>query len=211
MQTLARVVHKFLGGHGRFVSARVGLESYKQQWAVLPKQLRMGYSSRKFYESPQYGAKDRRSFTKQGNRDKSYNDILQTGTRLAGESANTETRPKKPVYDILNCGSRSRFVVCGDNAPFIVHNCCQALARIVIGDQLIMIAKKYPVVMTVHDAVACLVRKKDIWDGLQFVDSCMKFTPSWAEGLPLSCELGYGLSYADAGNKKSITLHKHDF
>ena len=93
----------------------------------------------------------------------------------------------------------------------LIENICQALARIVIGDQLIMIAKKYPVVMTVHDAVAALVRKKDIWDGLQFVDSCMKFTPSWAEGLPLSCELGYGLSYADAGNKKSITLHKHDF
>ena len=93
----------------------------------------------------------------------------------------------------------------------LIENICQALARIVIGDQLIMIAKKYPVVMTVHDAVACLVRKKDIWDGLQFVDSCMKFTPSWAEGLPLSCELGYGLSYADAGNKKSITIHKHDF
>jgi DNA polymerase len=86
----------------------------------------------------------------------------------------------------------------------LIENVCQALARIAIGEQLILIAKKYSVVMTVHDAVACLIRTNNILEGMQYVDSCMKHTPDWAEGLPLTCEIGYGVSYAVAGNKKSI-------
>jgi DNA polymerase len=86
----------------------------------------------------------------------------------------------------------------------LIENVCQALARIAIGEQLILVAKKYPVVMTVHDAVACLIRKNDVLEGMQYVDSCMKCTPDWAGGLPLTCEIGYGVSYAVAGNKKSI-------
>jgi DNA polymerase I-like protein with 3'-5' exonuclease and polymerase domains len=38
----------------------------------------------------------------------------------------------------------------------VIENVCQALARIVIAEQMLMIAKKYRVVMTVHDAIACL-------------------------------------------------------
>ena len=34
----------------------------------------------------------------------------------------------------------------------VVENVCQALARIVIGEQMLMVARRLPVVMTVHDA-----------------------------------------------------------
>ena len=50
----------------------------------------------------------------------------------------------------------------------------------------------------------------DLREGLLHVDACMKFTPEWAKGLPLTCELGYGISYADAGNKKKIELYELD-
>jgi DNA polymerase len=39
----------------------------------------------------------------------------------------------------------------------VIENVCQALARIIIGDQMLIVNKKYRVVMTVHDAIACVV------------------------------------------------------
>jgi hypothetical protein len=164
----------------------------------------MDYAPQKYYEPPQYGTQSRRSGIEPPNGDKPYDAILQVGPRVAGRSVDEETKPKKPVYDILNCGPRARFVVRGQTSPFIVHNCCQALARIIIGEQLILIAKKYPVVMTVHDAVACLIKKDEVTEGLKHLDSSMKFTPEWATGLPLTCELGYGESYSDVSKKKAL-------
>ena len=79
----------------------------------------------------------------------------------------------------------------------VIENVCQALARIIIGDQMLMIAKKYPVVMTVHDAVTCLVPEDEAETGKEFVELCMRLRPMWASELPLNCEAGYGRSYGE--------------
>lgn len=79
----------------------------------------------------------------------------------------------------------------------VVENVCQALARIIIGDQMLMVAKKYRVVMTVHDAIACIVPKEEIETAREFVELCMRIRPSWGPELPLNCESGYGESYGD--------------
>jgi len=79
----------------------------------------------------------------------------------------------------------------------VIENVCQALARIIIGDQMLMIAKKYPVVMTVHDAVTCLVPEGEAETGKEFVELCMRLRPMWASELPLNCEAGYGRSYGE--------------
>ena len=79
----------------------------------------------------------------------------------------------------------------------VVENVCQALARIIIGEQMLMIAKKYRVVMTVHDAVACLIPEDEAEQGKEYVELCMRLRPSWAPDLPLDCEAGYGASYGD--------------
>ncbi len=79
----------------------------------------------------------------------------------------------------------------------VVENVCQALARIIIGEQMLMIAKKYRVVMTVHDAVACLIPEDEAEQGKEYVELCMRLRPSWAPDLPLDCEAGYGQSYGD--------------
>jgi DNA polymerase len=76
-----------------------------------------------------------------------------------------------------------------------VENLCQALARIVIGEQLCLIARKYRVVMTVHDAIACLVPEEEADYGQEFVELCMRIRPAWAPELPLNCEAGYGPTY----------------
>jgi DNA polymerase len=77
----------------------------------------------------------------------------------------------------------------------MVENICQALARIVIGEQMLMVARKLPVVMTVHDAVGALVKVEEADEGRTFVEQCMRIRPKWASGLPLNCESKIGASY----------------
>jgi DNA polymerase len=79
----------------------------------------------------------------------------------------------------------------------LVENICQGLARCIIGEQMIKIAKRYKVVLTVHDAIACIAREEEAEEAMAYVMECMKWVPDWAEGLPLNCEAGYGKSYGD--------------
>jgi len=77
----------------------------------------------------------------------------------------------------------------------LTENVVQGLARILIADQMLLIAKKYKVVFTVHDAIACVVPIEEAEEAMKYVEECMSFVPSWAEGLPLTCEVGNGNSY----------------
>jgi DNA polymerase family A/3'-5' exonuclease len=77
----------------------------------------------------------------------------------------------------------------------VVENMCQALARIVIGMQMLMVAKKYRVVMTVHDAIGCIVPEAEADRAKEYVEMCMRIRPDWAPELPLNCEAGYGATY----------------
>jgi DNA polymerase len=79
----------------------------------------------------------------------------------------------------------------------IIENVCQAVARCVIGEQMLRIAKRYKVVLTVHDAIACVVRDEELNEAVQYVEESMRWTPDWAAGLPLNCESGHGDSYGD--------------
>ncbi len=79
----------------------------------------------------------------------------------------------------------------------VVENVCQALARIVIGDQMLLVAKKYQVVMTVHDAIACIVPETEVERAVEYVELCMRIRPQWGPELPLNCESGSGKSYGD--------------
>lgn len=77
----------------------------------------------------------------------------------------------------------------------VVENLCQALARIIIGEQMVNIAKQYPVVLTVHDAIACLVPEKEVDNAVKIITNRMRERPSWAKELPLNCEVRVGQSY----------------
>jgi DNA polymerase len=79
----------------------------------------------------------------------------------------------------------------------LAENICQGLARCIIGEQLIKISRKYRVVLTVHDAVACVAPKAEAEEAMAYVMECMRFVPSWAQGIPLNCEAGVGESYGD--------------
>jgi len=79
----------------------------------------------------------------------------------------------------------------------MIENVCQALARIIIGEQMLMVAKKYKVVMTVHDAIALIVPEHEVETAKEYVELCMRLRPKWAQDLPLNCEAGYGRSYGE--------------
>ena len=79
----------------------------------------------------------------------------------------------------------------------IVENLCQALARCVIAEQMIRISKRYNVVLTVHDAIACVAPKEEIKEAVAYVQECMSWRPDWCKTLPLNCEVGYGENYGE--------------
>ena len=79
----------------------------------------------------------------------------------------------------------------------LTENICQGLARCIIGEQMLKIAKRYRVVLTVHDAVACVAPIEEAVEAVAYVEECMRFVPEWAEGIPLNCESGFGASYGD--------------
>ena len=80
----------------------------------------------------------------------------------------------------------------------LIENVCQALGRIVIGEQLVRISKKYKVAMTVHDAIASVVPEDEEQTGKEYVEMAMKIRPPWAPDLPLDCEAFSGDSYGAA-------------
>jgi DNA polymerase len=77
----------------------------------------------------------------------------------------------------------------------LIENVCQALARIIIGEQMLMVARKYRVVMTVHDAVGVIAPIEEADKARAFVEACMRIRPRWATALPLNCESKMGASY----------------
>jgi DNA polymerase len=79
----------------------------------------------------------------------------------------------------------------------VVENLCQAVARQVVAEQMLKIGKKYKVVLTVHDAVACVAPIEEQEEAQRYVEECMSWRPKWAQTLPLACESGVGASYGD--------------
>ena len=79
----------------------------------------------------------------------------------------------------------------------VTENVCQAIARCIMGEQMLAIAKRYKPVLTVHDSVVCCVPDDELEEARQYIEDCMSTTPSWAEGMPITCESGIGKSYGD--------------
>ena len=79
----------------------------------------------------------------------------------------------------------------------VIENVCQAIARCIIGEQMLKIAKRYRVVLTVHDSIVCCVEDNKVKEAQAFVETCMRWTPNWAKGLPVDCESGTAKSYGD--------------
>ena len=107
------------------------------------------------------------------------------------------------VYDILNCGPRNRFVVLGENGPFIAHNCVENLGQYLAGRivmwQTARFNQRYPVALSVHDEVVAVVKNQDLDEARAYLEECLSLAPPWCRGvIPLACETGVGQSYGMA-------------
>lgn len=78
----------------------------------------------------------------------------------------------------------------------LTENIVQALARIVVTDQMLAIDKQYRVVMTTHDEVVAHCKAEEADDCFAFMLECMKTTPKWCPTLPLAAEGGYAENYS---------------
>jgi DNA polymerase I-like protein with 3'-5' exonuclease and polymerase domains len=88
----------------------------------------------------------------------------------------------------------------GDNKIYggkVVENVCQAIARCIIGEQMLRIAKRYKVVLTVHDSIVCCVPDAETDAAKAYVEESMRWVPDWANGLPVDCEAGTAKSYGE--------------
>ena len=79
----------------------------------------------------------------------------------------------------------------------VVENVVQALARIIIGEQMLKINEKYRPVLTVHDAVVNVIPEAEIDSAMEYIIGTMSTPPDWATELPVACEAHFGDSYGD--------------
>jgi DNA polymerase len=77
------------------------------------------------------------------------------------------------------------------------ENVVQALARIVVGEQMIVVGQKYPVLFQVHDELIISAPAADADNAQQYVEKCMSMCPKWAPDLPVACESGMADNYGD--------------
>jgi len=80
----------------------------------------------------------------------------------------------------------------------LVENIVQALARIIVSEQTVLIARELPVVMFAHDEAVTLMPEATADAGLSYMLECMRTPPEWWPTVPIGAEAGYAVRYSDA-------------
>ena len=80
----------------------------------------------------------------------------------------------------------------------ITNNVVQGTARCVMTDGMLRIARRYPIVGTVHDEVLLVVPENEAEEAKTWVLAQMTMEPSYLKGIPLNADVGahrrYGLA-----------------
>ncbi len=216
LSRMATSIRDILGGYGRYLLPRAVFRTQEQRFGVQPRELLLGFCS-SAGEQPTQQCVDQ--YPQRAYDNSAGGAIVPGGgddtalshkAQLAGRQIIYPTRlHESRVYDIKNCGSRQRFVVLGDSGVFVVHNCVQALARIVLSDQMLniqrwLVAQKtkepnnyYQIVTSTHDEVVCCVPTHRAEECLQMMQRVMGTAPAWCPGLPLKSSGGYAQSYGE--------------
>lgn len=117
---------------------------------------------------------------------------LPSGLLMRYDELDFEQGDKGPEYSYKTRRGRTRIY-----GGKVTENVCQAVARCIIGEQMLRISKRYRVVLTVHDSIVCCVPEEEVQEAQAFVEACMRWVPDWANGLPIDCESGVGRSYGE--------------
>jgi DNA polymerase len=77
------------------------------------------------------------------------------------------------------------------------ENIIQAMARIVISEQMAQIGQHYHVAFQVHDEIIITAPVAHATDAQKHLVGVMSTAPSWCADLPVACESGYAENYGD--------------
>lgn len=77
----------------------------------------------------------------------------------------------------------------------VTENVVQALARIIVGEQMLKMMDTYRPVLTVHDAAVIVSPEHEKDQAMEFVTSIMSTPPDWCKTLPVACEAKFSESY----------------
>lgn len=80
----------------------------------------------------------------------------------------------------------------------VVENITQAVARIVVSEQMAKIGRRYPVALQVHDEIVCVVPEEQADACKDYMVAVMSTPPKWAPDLPVACEADVGPNYGEA-------------
>jgi hypothetical protein len=204
-----------LGGHAGHVPTRAYFGAKEQRARVFTKQLPMGDirgageqpTRQRVHRHPERKSDSQGSF--EAIQYSVHDSALSTSERLVsnGRLNNTSSvLSSRPVYDIINCGPRTRFVVRGEQGPFIVHNCVQALAGQLCREMLVELEGIFRaedpgmgIELQVHDELVALIIDDPAWLAWaksQF-ERVMQTAPAWMPELPVACETKEGYRYGE--------------
>jgi len=79
----------------------------------------------------------------------------------------------------------------------VVENLIQALAAIVIREQMAAVGQQYKVVFQVHDEIIIATSEANAPEAEAKLVEIMSIPPKWAPGLPVACESGAAKNYGD--------------
>jgi hypothetical protein len=81
----------------------------------------------------------------------------------------------------------------------VLENLCQHAARQIVMWQTARVNRKYPVKLSVHDEIVCVVPEEQGEACAAYILECLQLAPAWCRGaIPLNGEVGIGKTYASA-------------
>ena len=80
--------------------------------------------------------------------------------------------------------------------PLMAENVTQALARVVMSEAMPAIRRRFPIVMSTHDELACLARVEEADECLKHMLDTMTIRPAWLPMIPLAAEGGFDACYS---------------
>ena len=73
----------------------------------------------------------------------------------------------------------------------VVENVCQAIARCIMGEQMLDIARKYKIALTVHDSVVCCVKESEVDEAREYIEVVHEYDPGMGRRATYRVRVGY--------------------
>jgi len=196
VRTLAKGLHEFLEQYERHLPTWIDPRKSGQREGLQPGKLYVGNSKNPMPQHAQI-AKIGCGPISERPQHLEINPLLPSTAQHPYRPITDTTVSNKPVYDIVNCGPRQRFVVKGVEGPFIVHNCVQAISADILCDAILNIKDLYTIVMTTHDEIVICVPDTDVEIAQADLLRIMCTPPSWGLDIPLAASTGCGKNYGE--------------